>query len=153
MQGWKKPVFFYRKTQPNCFFLMKPGFYCFFFEKSPGLLGFSKRKISKKFIWSFKDNIHVIMCPYDDTSFHFIICPDSRRTYIVCLENSYMSGVPMDIYCYSLESSFFFSIELKLLSARLGPLGLRNCNNFFVCLSLCVSVCLSDVRLQNLSSA
>ena len=35
------------------------------------------------------------------------------------------------MYCYSLE--FFFPIELKVFSARFGPLGLRNCNKTFSC--------------------
>ena len=63
-----------------------------------------------------------------------------------------MSGVSKDIYCYSRE--FFFPIELKLFSARFGPLGLRNGNKNFVSLSaVCLSVRLSNVRMQNLSPA
>ena len=68
------------------------------------------------------------------------ICPESGRTYIATV------------------SKILLLIELKLFSARFGPLGLRNCNKNFVsvcrlslvCLS---SVCLSHVRMQNLSQS
>ena len=40
-------------------------------------------------MWRFKDNIHVLMCPYDDNSFHFVIkiffnsftCEPDRQKY------------------------------------------------------------------------
>ena len=42
---------------------------------------------------------------------YFFICPESRRTYIATVS----------------KILFFFSIELKHLSVRFGPIGLRNC--------------------------
>ena len=46
--GLEKTRFFYRKTQPNCFFLMKPGFYCFFFlRKARVFWVFQKEKYQK----------------------------------------------------------------------------------------------------------
>ena len=30
-----------------------------------------KRKKSKCFIWTFKDNLHVLICLYDNNRFHF----------------------------------------------------------------------------------
>ena len=58
----------------------------------------------------------------------WIICPESRGTYIT-------TG----------SKILFFPIKLKLFSPRFGPLGLRNCNKNFVCLSC---VCLSSVCLM-----
>ena len=54
----------------------------------------------------------------------FFLCPESRRTYIA-----------------TVSKILFFPIELKRFSPRFGPLGLRNCNKNFVCLSV---VCLSN---------
>ena len=51
-------------------------------------------------------------CTRDDTdvSALFIICPETRRSYIASIENSsYMSRVSKDIYCYSLKNSFYMS--------------------------------------------
>ena len=50
------------------------------------------------------------------------ICPESRRTYIA-----------------TVSKILLLPIELKLFSARFGPLELRNYNKNFVCLSV---VCL-----------
>ena len=38
---------------------------------------------------------------------------------------------------------FFFRLSWNFISARFGPLGVRNCNKKFVCLS-CECVCLSN---------
>ena len=45
--------------------------------------------------------------------------------------NFYMTGVPKDIYCYSLISSFFSDWAETFFSVRLGPLGPRNGNKKF----------------------
>ena len=53
-RSWEKPAFFIKKTIQL------------------GVLGFSKKN-SKTYIWRFKDNIDLIMCPYHDNIFHFVI--------------------------------------------------------------------------------
>ena len=90
------------------------------------------------FIFEIFITKHIYFNPYINITFfhffsflcfHIIMCPESRRTYTA-----------------TVSKILFFSIELKLFSARFGPLGLRNRNKNFVCLSC---VCLSSVCLSN----
>ena len=70
--GLEKTRVFYKKPNPVGF-LNKTRVLLGFLGYM-GFMGFSKRKEKlKRFIWRFKDNVHVIMCTYDNNISHFVI--------------------------------------------------------------------------------